>query len=135
MAGRRYRVHRISTLPLARFGCVLGGLAMLAPAALCAAVSVQVIAGLRFLLAQWQGSELDMLGVPVEFDFVTLLGLETTQTLLARLDDQRGVVMLLIILLGMVGGGLFIALTTLLVGWGYNLLAALTGGLEVELRE
>jgi hypothetical protein len=34
----------------------------------------------------------------------------------------------------MLGGGLLIALTILLVGWAYNILAALTGGVEVELR-
>jgi hypothetical protein len=33
------------------------------------------------------------------------------------------------------GGGLLVAVSIMLVGWSYNLLAALTGGLEVELRE
>jgi hypothetical protein len=33
-----------------------------------------------------------------------------------------------------IGGGLVVGLSILLVGWGYNLLAFLTGGLELELQ-
>jgi hypothetical protein len=44
------------------------------------------------------------------------------------------VVGLLLLLTGVIGGGLLVGLIVLLVGWVYNLLAAVTGGLEVELR-
>jgi hypothetical protein len=137
MTTHRYAVSKISTLPLAKFGCVLGGLAMLAPGVLCAFGSVQVVAVARTLLEQWQASEVDMLGLgmPVEFDFTNLLGLETALALIIRLDDNRSILALLIILVSLIFGGMLVALTILLVGWGYNLLAALTGGLEVELRE
>lgn len=134
---RRYTVRKINLLPLAKFGCLLGGVAMLLPGLICALAGTQVIALLHSFLAETQTAELDPLGlgVPVELDFIHLLNLEEVQALLTRLDDQRWVVALLIILMMILGGGLLVGLTIMLVGWGYNLLAALTGGLEVELRE
>ena len=137
MAIRRYVVQKISTLSLAKFGCALGGLAMLLPGLICAIAGVQLVAILRALLDNWQAVQTKLLGldVPVEFDLITLLGLETARALITRLDDQPLLLALLIVLIGVIGGGLVVALIILLVGWGYNLLAALSGGLEVELRE
>jgi hypothetical protein len=136
MNSQRYQIRRISVLPLAKFGAILGGIGLLGPSLICALVSTQLIAALRLLLEQWQQSQLDALGLgmPVEFDFINLLGLETVQSLIIRLDDQRLTVILMIILGGMIIGGLLILVTILLLGWLYNLLAALTGGLELELR-
>ena len=137
MATRRYAIQKISTLPFAKFGCVVGGLVMLLPGLVCAAGSIQIVGALRTLLDKWQATQADLLGlgVPVDFDFITLLGLETAQALITRLDDQRYIVALLIILVSVIGGGLLVALIILVVGWVYNFLAALTGGLEVELRD
>ncbi|MEW5960696.1 MAG: hypothetical protein AB1801_23475 [Chloroflexota bacterium] len=137
MTTHRYSVSKISTVSLAKFGCVLGGLALFLPGLLCALGSVQVVAVLRQLLDRWQTAEIDLagLGVPVEFDFITLLGLEAVQAILTRLDDHRPVLALLIVLVSVIAGGALAAAVILLVGWGYNVLAALSGGLEVELRE
>lgn len=137
MTTRRYTVSKISTASLAKFGCVLGGLALFLPGFICALGSVQLVAVLRRVLDRWQAAEFDPagLGVPVEFDFITLLGLEMAQTWLIRLDDNGLVLGLLILLLVVVAGGTLVAVVILLVGWGYNVLAALSGGLEVELRE
>ena len=133
----RYTVRKINLLPLAKFGCLLGGVAMLLPGLICAVAGTQIIALLRVFLEETRTAEVDPfgLGTPVEFDFIQLLNLEATQTLISRLDDQGFVVALLIILISVIGGGLLVALTIMLLGWSYNLLAALTGGLEVELRE
>jgi hypothetical protein len=137
MTTRRYTVSKISTASLAKFGCVLGGLALFLPGLVCALVSVQLVTVLREMLDRWQSSEIDLigLGVPVEFDFIALLGLETAQTLLTRLDDNRLVLGLLVLLVGVIAGGALVAVVILLLGWGYNLLAAVSGGLDVELRE
>ena len=137
MTTRRYAVQKINTLPLAKFGCTLGGLAMVIPGLICAVAGVQLVSLLRILLDQWQATQADLLGlgVPVEFDFITLLGLETVQTAITRLDDRSFLLALLIILVSVIAGGLVVALIILLLGWAYNLLAALTGGLELELRE
>ena len=133
----RYTVRKINLLPLAKFGCLLGGIAMLLPGIICAIGGTQIIAALRIFLEGTQTAKLDPLGLgtPVEFDFIQLLNLETVQTLITRLDDQSFVVALLIILITMIGGGLLVAVTIMLLGWSYNFLAAITGGLEVELRE
>jgi hypothetical protein len=133
----RYKVRKVSSLPLAKFGCLLGGLGMVLPGLGCAAGSVTVIAALRALLDTWQTAQMDLLGglAPLEFNFIKLLGLETAQTVLIQLDDQRLILALLLVLVCIFGGGLLAAITILLLGWGYNVLAALTGGLEVELQE
>jgi hypothetical protein len=134
---RHYTVRKINLMPLAKFGCALGGMAMLLPGLGCAVVGTQLLAALRTFLADTETAALDPLGLgtPIELDLIHLLNLEETQTLITRLDDQRFVVVLLIILVAVLGGGLLVAVTILLVGWGYNLLAKLTGGLEVELHE
>jgi hypothetical protein len=133
----RYKVRKINLLPLAKFGCLLGGLAMCGPGLFCAVGITQIIAALRGLLETWQTSELELLEglAPIEFDFVNLLGLETVQAFLIRLDDQWFVLVLLILLIGVIAGGLLVAVTILLLGWVYNVVAALTGGLEMELHE
>ena len=134
MNSYRYSVRKINLFPLAKFGCVLGGLAMVIPGVICGIVSMQLVSFMRAFLDEWQTSELQLLGLGVQFDFIEILGLEATQNLLIQLDEQGVVLALLIVLSSIIGGGLFIALMIMLVGWGYNLLAALTGGLEVELR-
>jgi hypothetical protein len=131
----RYKVRKINLLPLAKFGCLLGGLTMFVPGLVCAVGGLQIVAALQNLLEKWQTSELDTGIAPLELDFVKLLGLETTLTLLSRLDEQRLVLTLLIVLISVMGGGLLAAVTILLLGGTYNMLAALTGGLEVELQE
>lgn len=134
---QRYTVRKINLLPLAKFGCLLGGVAMLLPGLVCALAGTQTLAVLRTFLAETETTALDPLGLgtPIELDFIQLLNLAEAQALIIRLDDQRFVVALLIILLTILAGGLLVALTILLVGWVYNLLARLTGGIEVELQE
>jgi hypothetical protein len=137
MSGKHlYTVGKINPLPLAKFGCVLGAIAMLLPGIICALASIEIIATLRTFFEQAQTSGLDVLGagVPIKFDVIKLLGLETTQALIVWLDDQYLVLSLLIVLVSVIGGGVLVALSILILGWVYNLLAALTGGLEVELR-
>jgi hypothetical protein len=133
----RYSVRKISTASLAKFGCVLGGVALAIPGFLLAAITWQLLVILATLLDAWQAVPVDLLGIgaPVEFDFVDLLSLDNLLALLVRLNEQRLAVALLVFLAVVLGGGLLAGLIVLLVGWVYNILAALTGGLEVELRE
>lgn len=137
MALYRYSVRRISTGSLAKFGCVLGGVAMTIPGFLLAVLTWQLLAILATLLDAWQAVQVDLLGIgaPVEFDFVDLLSLDNLLALLIQFNEQRLAVALLVFLAVVLGGGLLAGLIILLVGWVYNILAALTGGLEVELRE
>lgn len=137
MRTQRYTVRKINLMPLAKFGCLLGGVAMLLPGLICALAGTQLLAVLRTFLAETETAALDPLGLgtPIELDFIQLLNLAEVQAMIVRLDDQRFIVTLLIILLTVLGGGLLAALTILLVGWVYNLLAKITGGIEVELHQ
>jgi hypothetical protein len=110
---------------------------MVLPGLICAAASWQLLVVLRGLLDTWQAVQVDILdiGAPVEFDFVNLLSLENLLVLVTRLDDQRLVVALLVLVASVLVGGLLVALVILLVGWVYNLLAMMSGGLELELAE
>lgn len=130
-----YKVRKINLFPLAKFGCLLGGLALFLPGLLCSIASVQVVGALHALLENWQKAALDLGLIPIEFDFITLLGLETVLTTLTNLDNNSFLLVLLIVLLYLIVGGLLVGVTVLLLGWVYNLVAALTGGLEVELHE
>ena len=131
----RYKIRKINLFPLAKFGCLLGGLALFLPGLLCSIAGVQAVGVLRALLENWQKAALDLGLIPVEFDFVSLLGLEAALAALTTLDNNSFLLVLLIILLYLIVGGLLVGVTILLLGWVYNLVAALTGGLEVELHE
>ncbi len=137
MTMQKHTVRKINLFPLAKFGCLLGGLMMFIPANICAIVAVQVVGQIRQFLDDREILEYDplSLGIPIEFDYIDLLGLQDVQQLLIQLDDQSATVATLIILGGVIGGGLIIGLTILLVGWCYNILAALTGGIEIELQQ
>jgi hypothetical protein len=135
MKTQRYTIRRVSVLSLARFGGLLGGVAICFPGLLCALVSQQLLAAARVLLADWGAAEVELPGVEVPLDFVTLLGLTEVQALVVRLDEYSLVLALLIVLGSVIGGGLLVAMTMLPVGWVYNAVASVAGGLQVELRE
>jgi hypothetical protein len=136
MSVQHYSIRKINIMPLAKFGFALGGVALFPPSLVCAWGSTQLLDILRNWLNTWQSTsqiELGLLELP-GLDFIALLGLTETQALLMRLSDQPLLVAILIILSMVIGGGLVVGLSILLVGWGYNLLAFLTGGLELELQ-
>lgn len=133
MIRQRYTIRYLNLAPLAKFGFVLGGAAMFLPGLICAGLTAEVIALLRQFLTTLQTSSNEDFGFQVmELDVVQLLGLEVVQQLIIQLDDQSLLLALFIILSSMMGGGLLIGLTVMLTGWLYNLLAAITGGVEVE---
>ena len=89
MLSHRYTVRRLHLLPLAKFGCLLGGLAMFLPGLICAIVSSQLVSALSVLLEQWRDAEVDIgLGLPLGLDFVKLLGLEAVEMLLGVVDGR-----------------------------------------------
>jgi hypothetical protein len=109
---------------------------MFLPGLICGVVSAQLVSVLSVLLEQWREAEVDIgLGLPLGLDFVELLGLETVEMLLNRLGDQSTLLAVLVILIFVIVGGLVIGLLILVLGWIYNGLARLTGGLEIELQD
>jgi hypothetical protein len=131
----KYRLQGISTLSIARFGCLLGWIITIIPSLTCGLVAWGILAAVRDWLKGWEQINLDLLGFKYSIDLIELLHLqEFLATLQGLLGRASPLLLALVIVVGIVGGGL-IALTLIVLGWGYNLLAWLTGGLEVELRE
>ncbi len=126
----RYQVHRVGLWSLARFGCVLGGLGIVLPAILCGVFTRLAVGSARGLLEGWQDAHLGFL----RFDLVEALGLQGSLAALQALD-AAGWLLGLAVAWGLgLGAGLVLALFLAAGGLGYNLLARLTGGLELELQ-
>ena len=128
------QVRRIGLISAARFGCV-SGLIGAVPLGIVAALVARVAVGwLRRLLEGWQNSSIDMglLGkIPV--DMVTLLNLSSTLSTLRKLDDLALILVAVVFVVVVLVAGVLAALTD---GWQavvYNRIAAISGGLEVEL--
>lgn len=131
----KYRLRGISTLSIARFGCLLGWIITVVPSLACGLIVWRVVVGLRTWLEGWERFDLSFLGFEYSFDLVEVLQLSE---FLAALQTVEGnALLLLIALLIMISilGGVLIAFTLIVLGWGYNLLAWLTGGMVVELQE
>ena len=128
------QVRRIGLFSAAKFGFV-SGLIRAVPLGIIVAVVARVAVGwLRRLLEGWQNSSIDMglLGkIPV--DMVNLLNLSSTLSTVRKLDDLA-FALVAVVFVGVVAvAGVLAALTE---GWqavAYNRIAAISGGLEVEL--
>ena len=137
--GRRasvYVVRRLSLSSIARYGCLLGGVAALIPSLLCGLAGLWGAAVMRRWLESWQEVRLNLLGRDlITLDFISLLHLNGLLRALQSVDARFAVVALALILALALVIGLIVAVTVSLVGWTYNLVAAATGGVEVQLVE
>ncbi|MCW5848523.1 MAG: hypothetical protein KIT87_00285 [Anaerolineae bacterium] len=130
------RVRRIGYLALAKFGCLLGGLAMILPGLVCGLVSVNLVHVVRAWLESWQQFSLILLGQNLgSLDLINALRLTAVLERLRLLDQTSPVALLSITVAVSLLGGLLLALVVCLVGLGYNVLAWLTGGLTLEVEE
>jgi hypothetical protein len=131
----KYRVRRVGLGSLSKFSCILGALICLLPSLAVGLGGLLVLHGGRGLLESWQLVEMRLLGQSIPIDVVTLLHLEETLERV-RLLDSLAWLLLVLFVAGACGlGGLLFLAVGDLAGWVYNLVAALSGGLEVELRE
>lgn len=131
----KYRLNGISTLSIAKFGCLLGWIVTLIPNLVCALTAWQLLAALRAWLEGLEQINLSLLGLDYTFDLVDILQLQEVLTTLQGVEGRAIPLMVALLIAASVVGGALVALVLILLGWGYNLLAWLTGGLEVELRE
>jgi hypothetical protein len=131
----KYTIRRISLAPLARFGCLLGTLVSLLPSLLCSLSALRLLGLVRHWLEGWQEGEIEILGFTATLDFIKLLGLEPVLKLLQGIGPVSWTFFILAVVVISLASGLLIALSVCVTGLGYNLLAWLTGGLTVELRE
>jgi hypothetical protein len=131
----KYKLQGISTLSIARFGCLLGWIVTLFPSLACGLFAAGVLAAVRSWLEGLEAISLDMLGFEYTLDLIELLKLEDFLAMLQTIQVRTLPLMLaLVVVVGILGGAL-VALTLILLGLGYNLLAWLTGGLELNLQE
>ena len=131
----KYRLQSISTLSIARFGCLLGWVVTVIPSLTCGLALWGILVAIRNWFESWERVSLEVLGLEYTADLIELLQLEEFLNTLLVVESRAFILIVaLVILVGVLGGGL-IALTLIVLGWGYNLLAWLTGGLELELAE
>jgi hypothetical protein len=131
----KYAVKRVGLGPVARFGCLLGGVVMCLPSLLCSLAGRQTMVVLRRWLERWPVIELGALGWGTRLDFVELLRLSGFLDALRTLTDASWLVVVAWVVVVSAAGGLLVALLTLLIGLAYNLLALLTGGVVIELQD
>ncbi|MDH7487101.1 MAG: FHA domain-containing protein [Anaerolineae bacterium] len=130
---QRYTVRRLPIRPLLRFGLVLGGLLGLPFGCLLALLAAKTIALLHRVLEAWQGVEYSLLGQTVRLDLVNMLHLDGLLQTLQALDERLNLIVVLALLGVPLGVGLVVASLLGFAGWGYNLIARLTSGMELVL--
>jgi hypothetical protein len=131
----RYSIRRIGLGSALRMSLLLGWAVALCPALCLAGLVVQALRALSRALAQVQTLDITVLGQKIAtVDPLALLQLRSTADSIDRLTaGLLGTFLLLTLALLVVGGVMFVA-AGLLVSLLYNLLAPITGGLEVELQ-
>ncbi|MDH4207451.1 MAG: hypothetical protein OEV76_01100 [Anaerolineae bacterium] len=131
----RYRIRRVGLGSLSKLGCVLGAVIYLLPSLLVGSGGLLAVRGVRRLLESWQQVELRLLGQPIPIDVVSLLHLEGVLRQVQLLDGLSVLLLIAFVAAGCGIGGLLFLIVGDLAGWVYNLVAAFSGGLEVELGE
>lgn len=132
----RYTVKSISPLSALKIGLLLGWILALLPAAVAAAAALAALQSAAAAFSQVQTYEITVLGQNLaSIDVLGLLGLADEA---GRVDELAamgwGLFATLTFALTLLGGAI-VAVTAVFFSLGYNLLAAVAGGLTVELRE
>jgi hypothetical protein len=128
------RIQRISLASLGKIGCLLGIVAAFLPSLLCGLLGLGLARLVLEWLGSWQELSISVLGQELaRFDLVQFLGLQKVLVFLENLTAASGWAFLLAALLLALAAGIVLAAIIALVGLAYNLLAATTGGLVVEM--
>ncbi len=132
-------VRRIGLDSLGKMGCLLGTVAAFLPSLVCGLLAMGVAVTLHRWLTSWQqaslGFDLPLVGEQsLTLDLVELLRLEKVLSFLDTVTAASAVTLVLVVLALAVVSGLLLAAIVTLVGLAYNLVAAATGGLIVELK-
>ena len=129
-------IQRVSLGSLGKMGCLLGAVAALLPSLLCGLLGLGLARMVLGWLEGWQDLTISFLGQEIaRFDMVQFLGLDLLLDALQSLAAVSLPVLLLVVLVLALAAGLVLALIVILVGLAYNLVAAGTGGLVVEMEQ
>jgi len=129
-------VRHVDLISLGKMGCLLGVIAALLPSLLCGLLTLGVVNRLLRWVEGWQEFTISVLGQEIaRLDLVHFLGLEQVLVVLQTAATASLPVLFLAVLILALVIGAFLALITILVGLGYNLLASATGGVVVEVSD
>lgn len=132
----RYTIRRIRLGSAARLGCALGWLIALVPAMCLAALAVRVLRQIARALERVEPITLTVLGQELaRIDILVALGLQSTAQTVDRLVTTLPATFIGLTLLLILAGALIFVAVALLASVGYNLLARLGWGLDVELSQ
>ena len=131
----RYRIKSISVGSLSKFGCLLGVVVSCLPSLVMASGALFTVRGIRRLLESWQGAEIRILGQAIPINVLALLNLESLLQRAQMVESLSWALFFGLVLLGACLGGLIFLIVGDVAGWIYNLVASVSGGLEVELTE
>jgi hypothetical protein len=127
-------IRHVSLASLGKMGCLLGTVAAFLPSLLCGVLAVLLARLVQGWLQSWQTLTITVLGRQIaSIDLVQRLGLDGLLHLVQTITAASVPVLLLAVLGLALASGAVLALITILVGLAYNLLAAATGGIVVEL--
>ena len=129
------RVRRIGLGSVARFGFVTGVVTATPVGILVAWIVRVAVSNLRRLLEGWQRATIDLGFVgKVQIDLIPLLKLNDALATLRKLDELPLLVVAAIFVAVVIIAGLFTAITNGWQAYAYNSMAALSGGLEVQVE-
>jgi hypothetical protein len=132
----RYTIRRIAPGSALRVGCTVGWLVALCPALCLAVAVVQVLQRVNQAFTRIEPLDITVLGQPVaRIDFLEILRLSDAAQAVGRLVATVPATLIILTLLLTLLGAVVLAATLLLFSAGYNLLARIGGGLEVELQK
>ncbi len=131
----RYYVRRIGLGSVGRFGCFLGWLVALLPSLCMAGLAVVVLQRVHDALSQIQPVNVTVLGEQVvHLDFLDLLHLQPIDAAIAPwAQDPVMTFIAITFALTLIGAAVWLIIL-LLLGLGYNLIARLGLGVELELK-
>lgn len=129
-------IQRVSLGSLGKMGCLLGAVAAMLPSLLCGLLGVGLARMVLGWLESWQELTISFLGREIaRLDMVQFLGLDRLLDSLQTLATVSVPVLIAAVLFMALMAGLVLAMIVILVGLAYNLVAAATGGLVVEMKQ
>jgi len=131
----RYSIRRIGVGSTLRASLLLGWLVALCPALCIAGVAAQVLRRVSQSFGQIAPFDITILDRPVaHIDLLQQVGLSGTAQTVAQLAGNLTRTFVIFALLLTLAGAAVFVMIALLFSIGYNVLAGLVGGIEVELR-
>ncbi len=131
----KYRLRSISTFSIVRFGCLLGWIVTVIPSLTCGLVAWRMAAALQTWLEGWKHIDLSLMGFDYTLNLIDILQLRGLLDALQTIEGRSLPLIIGLVVVAGVLGGVLITFTLVLLSWGYNLVAWLTGGVLVELQE